>query len=62
MKFAIQERIPHSTDMGTPELSGWYNGDIAISGGYSGIEEVQDITTNTTHGIIQLWGMAMVLN
>ena len=42
MKLAVQERIQHSTDMDTSELSGWYNSGSTMSGGYSGIEEVQD--------------------
>ena len=44
MKSAVQERVHHSTDMDTSELSGWYTGGDAISGGYSGIEEVQEYT------------------
>ena len=39
MKFAAQERVQHSTDMDTSELSGWYSGCNPMSGGYSGIED-----------------------
>jgi len=43
MKFAVQERIQHSTDMDTSELSGWYSG-------YNGIEEVQDYSSSYYDG------------
>ena len=46
MKFAVQERIQHSTDMDTSELSGWYSGYNPTSGGYSGIEEVQEYSSS----------------
>ena len=50
MEFAVQERIQHSTDMDASVLSGWYSGRNPMSGGYSGIEEVQGYSSSYYDG------------